>query len=89
MNALDRFFKISERGSTIRTEVLAGLTTFVTMAYLIFVQPAILSPAAWTRRGAGRHLPFGRDRERGDGTVRQLPDRWPRPWARTSSSRSW
>lgn len=43
MNALDRFFKISERGSSIRTEVLAGLTTFVTMAYIIFVQPAILS----------------------------------------------
>ncbi len=43
MNALDRFFKISERGSSIRTEVMAGLTTFVTMAYIIFVQPAILS----------------------------------------------
>ena len=43
MASLDRFFKISERGSTIRTEVLAGLTTFITMAYIIFVQPAILS----------------------------------------------
>ncbi len=43
MNALDRFFKIQERGSSLRTEILAGLTTFITMAYIIFVQPAILS----------------------------------------------
>lgn len=43
MNSLDKFFKISERGSSIRTEILAGLTTFITMAYIIFVQPAILS----------------------------------------------
>jgi AGZA family xanthine/uracil permease-like MFS transporter len=33
---------ISERGSTIRTEVLAGLTTWLTMAYILFVNPAIL-----------------------------------------------
>ncbi|EDY35742.1 putative permease subfamily [Aciduliprofundum boonei T469] len=40
---LDSFFKISEHGSTIRTEVIAGFTTFMTMAYIIFVNPAILS----------------------------------------------
>jgi len=40
---LDSFFKISEHGSTVRTEVIAGFTTFMTMAYIIFVNPAILS----------------------------------------------
>ena len=40
---MDRFFKFSERGTNLRTEVVAGLTTFMTMAYIIFVNPAILS----------------------------------------------
>jgi AGZA family xanthine/uracil permease-like MFS transporter len=39
---LDRFFKISERGSTVRIEIVAGLTTWLTMAYILFVNPAIL-----------------------------------------------
>ena len=41
-NALGAFFRFSERGTNFRTEVLAGLTTFMTMAYIIFVNPAIL-----------------------------------------------
>jgi adenine/guanine/hypoxanthine permease len=40
---LERLFHIRERGSTPRTEVLAGLATFMTMAYIIFVNPAIVS----------------------------------------------
>jgi len=40
---LERYFKISERGSSVKTEVLGGLTTFLTMAYIIVVNPAILS----------------------------------------------
>ena len=40
---MDKFFKISERGSSISTEVIAGITTFLTMAYIIFVNPSILS----------------------------------------------
>ena len=39
---LDRFFKISDRGSTIRTEVVAGITTWLTMAYILFLNPQIL-----------------------------------------------
>jgi AGZA family xanthine/uracil permease-like MFS transporter len=42
---LERWFHLSELGTTIRTEVLAGVTTFLTMAYIIFVQPAVLSAA--------------------------------------------
>jgi adenine/guanine/hypoxanthine permease len=37
------YFQIAERGSTVRTEVLGGVTTFVSMAYIIVVNPAILS----------------------------------------------
>jgi adenine/guanine/hypoxanthine permease len=40
---LERFFRLSENQTTARVEVLAGTTTFLTMAYIIFVQPAVLS----------------------------------------------
>jgi AGZA family xanthine/uracil permease-like MFS transporter len=42
---LERLFGLSAAGTTVRTEVLAGTTTFLTMAYIIFVQPAVLSAA--------------------------------------------
>ena len=41
----DRFFHISDHRSTVGTEVVAGVTTFLTMAYITFVNPAILSDA--------------------------------------------
>src|SRR3954463_16217932 len=44
-SSLERFFKIHERGTTIRTEVLGGVVTFLTMAYIVFVNPAILGAA--------------------------------------------
>ncbi|MGE5227159.1 MAG: NCS2 family permease [Planctomycetaceae bacterium] len=40
--SLDRFFRITERGSTVRIEVVAGITTWLTMAYILFVNPQIL-----------------------------------------------
>lgn len=40
---LDRYFGITDRGSTLRTEVIAGFTTFMTMAYILFLNPLILS----------------------------------------------
>jgi AGZA family xanthine/uracil permease-like MFS transporter len=40
--AVSRFFQLRERGTTVRTELLGGLTTFATMAYIIVVNPAIL-----------------------------------------------
>jgi AGZA family xanthine/uracil permease-like MFS transporter len=42
---LERFFDLSGHGTTVRTEVFAGLTTFVTMAYIVVVNPAILGAA--------------------------------------------
>lgn len=40
---LDKYFKISESGSTLRTEIIAGITTFMTMVYILAVNPGILS----------------------------------------------
>ncbi len=45
MNWLARFFKLEEHQTDIRTEVVAGLTTFLTMAYIVFVNPNILAEA--------------------------------------------
>lgn len=42
---MERFFKIQERGSTPGREVVGGLTTFLAMAYIVVVNPAILSEA--------------------------------------------
>jgi AGZA family xanthine/uracil permease-like MFS transporter len=44
-SALDRRFRLAERGTSVRTEVLGGLATFLTMSYIVFVNPAILSAA--------------------------------------------
>ena len=40
---MKNFFKLSERGTTVRTEVIAGLTTFLAMAYILMVNPSIFS----------------------------------------------
>jgi len=40
---IERLFRLKENQTTFRTEILAGLTTFMTMAYILFVQPAVLS----------------------------------------------
>jgi AGZA family xanthine/uracil permease-like MFS transporter len=42
---LQNFFKLKESGTDVRTELVAGLTTFLTMAYIIFVNPSILGSA--------------------------------------------
>ncbi|MDH5313378.1 MAG: NCS2 family permease [Actinomycetota bacterium] len=54
-SGLDRFFKISERGSTVRTELIAGAATWLTMAYILFLNPAILGSVA---DPTGASLPF-------------------------------
>jgi adenine/guanine/hypoxanthine permease len=45
MSFVDRRFALAAHGTTMRTEALAGFTTFLTMAYIVFVQPAVLSAA--------------------------------------------
>jgi AGZA family xanthine/uracil permease-like MFS transporter len=50
VNILENYFKLKEHGTSIRTEMVAGLVTFMTMAYIIVVNPAILEAAG---------IPFG------------------------------
>ncbi|RIY31904.1 permease [Psittacicella melopsittaci] len=47
MAGLDNFFKISARGSTVRTEIIAGLTTFLAMVYSVIVVPGMLTAAGF------------------------------------------
>lgn len=49
VSALDRFFLISERNSTVKTEVIAGLTTFLAMVYSIVVVPSMLGTAGFPK----------------------------------------
>ncbi|MCL2810134.1 MAG: NCS2 family permease, partial [Treponema sp.] len=48
---MDKFFGISNSGSSFRTEILAGITTFFTMAYIMFVNPDILSASGMSWNG--------------------------------------
>ncbi|WP_168403874.1 NCS2 family permease [Erwinia amylovora] len=47
---LQRIFKLQEHGTTVRTEVIAGITTFLTMVYIVFVNPQILGVAGMDTR---------------------------------------
>ena len=46
---LEKLFALSERKTTVRTEILAGLTTFMTMAYILFLAPSLLSLGGMVR----------------------------------------
>ncbi len=46
---LEDYFKLKEQGTSVRTEVIAGITTFLTMSYIIFVNPEILSSTGMDR----------------------------------------
>ena len=48
---IDRFFKITERGSTVGRELRGGLVTFVTMAYIVVLNPLIIGSFSATDRG--------------------------------------
>lgn len=49
MQFIQKFFQLREHGTTLRTELVAGLTTFLTMAYIVFVNPSILGDAGMPR----------------------------------------
>ncbi|MGD6424859.1 hypothetical protein VWT82_22095, partial [Xanthomonas citri pv. citri] len=42
LSAIDRYFKITERGSTVATEIRGGLVTFFAMAYIVVLNPLII-----------------------------------------------
>lgn len=48
---MDKFFKLTEKGTDVRTEVLAGLTTFFAMSYILFVNPAMLAQTGMPKQG--------------------------------------
>ena len=48
---LEKIFKLSEHGTTARTEILAGVATFLTMAYILIVNPSILADAGFPHEG--------------------------------------
>ena len=50
---LEKLFQLKAHNTTLRTEILAGLTTFLTMAYILFVNPSIL---AETGMDHGSHM---------------------------------
>ena len=52
MNLIERMFKISEKGTTVRTEIIAGMTTFIALSYIMFVNPNILADAGVPKEAA-------------------------------------
>jgi xanthine/uracil/vitamin C permease (AzgA family) len=48
-SGLERYFELSRNGTELRTEIVAGITTFLTMASIVFVNPQILGTTGWTR----------------------------------------
>jgi adenine/guanine/hypoxanthine permease len=48
---MNDFFKLEENNTTVKTEIIAGITTFITMAYIIFVNPSILAQAGMNSKG--------------------------------------
>jgi AGZA family xanthine/uracil permease-like MFS transporter len=87
---LERLFALKGHGTTARTEVIAGITTFLTMVYIVFVNPQILSAAGMDTQavfvttcliaGIGSILM---------GLLANLPIALAPPWASTPSSPSW
>lgn len=49
---LERLFKIRQKNTTVRTEVIAGITTFIALAYIMFVNPNILAEAGIPKEAA-------------------------------------
>lgn len=49
---LEKVFKLTERNTTVKTEIIAGITTFMTMSYIIFVNPSILADAGIPKEAA-------------------------------------
>jgi hypothetical protein len=84
---LDRYFELSRNGTEPRTELIAGVTTFLTMAYIVFVNPQILGTTGMDKGAVfvatclaaaasslGGSMPITRSRSRPAwGSTRSLP----------------
>jgi len=56
MNPIAKFFKLQEHGTTFQREILGGITTFLAMSYILFVQPACFRFREWISRPCSRPL---------------------------------
>ena len=76
MESIAAYFKFAERKTDLATEIRAGVTTFMVMAYIIFVNPSILAAAGIDQAAAAAAtaLVAGRHDDR-DGRRRELPAR--------------
>ena len=52
MNVLEKVFKLNAKGTSVRTEIIAGITTFIAMSYIVFVNPNILADAGIPKEAA-------------------------------------
>ena len=86
---LERLFELSARGTNLRTEMLAGVTTFLTMAYIVLVNPAILGqagmPVAAVAAATCLAAGFGSILM---GLMANYRSRWRRAWGSTPTSPS-
>ena len=87
---LEKLFRLQESGTTVRREIVAGCTTFMTLSYIIFVQPAVLSAAGMdSGRSDGSNLHHKCIGNGADGIPRQLSQSpWHQGWDITSTSPS-
>ena len=69
---LSRLFKLPQHGTTVRTELIAGMTTFLTMVYIVFVNPQILGAAQMDPKVVSAVLRWG--------YLLTYPWRWLRQW---------
>ena len=51
-NILERLFRLQEKGTSVKTELLAGVTTFIALAYIMFINPNILADAGIPKEAA-------------------------------------
>ena len=66
---MDKFFKLKENNTTVRTEIAAGLTTFFAMAYIVFVNPnQVAAGGAGGSSSAGSRGSPGRSSGAGSGS---------------------
>ena len=97
-STLERWFQLRAHGTKVGTEVRAGLTTFMVMAYIIFVNPIILGYVGVPGLD-GKGLPFASDADRDlshrrpalhrhGGLHATTRSRWPPAWGSTRSSPS-
>jgi len=69
-SVLDRVFDLSKSGSSARTELVAGLTTFLTMVFIVFVNPQILGNAGMDKGAVFVATCIAGGLDRGDGALR-------------------